>query len=609
MSEARPLRIANCSGFFGDRLSAAREMVEGGPIDVLTGDYLAELTMLILWKTRQRGQQGYARTFLQQMEEVLGTCVDRGIKVVANAGGLNPAGLAADLRQLAARLGVQVNVAHVEGDDICHRLSELQAAGHELRHLDTGQPLAEAGVDPVTANVYLGAWGIVEALRSGADVVVCPRVTDASLAVGPAAWHFGWAHNDWDRLASAVVAGHILECGAQTTGGNFSFFTELPDWRPPGFPLAEMHSDGTFVVTKHPGTGGLVTADTITAQLLYELADVRYANPDVIARFDTICLAAAGPDRVQVSGVRGEPAPPDLKVCLNYSGGYRNSVTFLLTGLDIGAKAEMAERMLFEILGGKDSFSSADVRLVRSDRPDAETNDGATAQLTVTVKDADPAVVGRRFSDAATGLGLSCYPGFYTAAPPQRERAFGVYWPALIPAGQVNERVVTHDGRQIEISSSVAASGETRTAQPATPRATRRWNGGTQRQPLGHLIGARSGDKGGNANVGLWAHDDEAYSWLAGWLTADRLRELLPEARSLDISRYELPNLRAVNFVLHGLLGDGVAASVRQDAQAKSLGEFLRSRLADIPVELLRRPHAKARAAHKPGGTGDMAGL
>ncbi len=310
-----PLRIANCSGFYGDRLSAAREMVEGGPIDVLTGDWLAELTMLILWKGYQRDRsRGWAHTFLTQMEEVLGTCIDRGIKVVTNAGGLNPSGLADQVRALADRLGLAVSVAHVEGDDLLPRLAELEQDGHPLAHLDTGRPLAEASGEVVSANAYLGAWPIVDALDGGADVVVCPRITDASLVVGPAAWHHGWGQTDWDRLAGAVVAGHVIECGPQATGGNYAFFTEVPGMEHPGFPIAEVAADGSSVITKHPGTGGEVSVGTVTAQLLYEIAGHDYPNTDVVARFDTITVDQEGPDRVRISGTAACP-PPRMSRC------------------------------------------------------------------------------------------------------------------------------------------------------------------------------------------------------------------------------------------------------------------------------------------------------
>jgi hypothetical protein len=582
----RPVRIANCSGFYGDRAAAAREMVEGGPIDVLTGDYLAELTMLILWKARQKDPGGgYARTFLGQFEQVIGSCLDRGITIVVNAGGLNPAGLADRLREIAARLGLAPKIAHVEGDDLLGRLGELTEAGHELAHADTGEPLAKAGVTPVTANAYLGGWGIAAALRAGADVVVCPRVTDASLVVGPAAaWH-GWGPDDLDALAGAVVAGHVIECGPQATGGNYPFPDELPDLRYPGFPIAEVAPDGSSVITKHPGTGGLVSVGTVTAQLLYEIAGPGYANPDVVAHFDTMRLDAEGPDRVRISGTRGSPPPPDLKVALNYLGGYRNTMTMVLTGLDIEEKAARAEAMLFDLLGGRQRFGEVDVRLIRSDRPDAATNEQATAQLRITVMDPDPAKVGRSFSGAAIELALASYAGFHTTTPPTPETAYGVYWPTFVPANVVEHVVVLPDGSRRVIpppGRRAAPAGE-----PAPDRVPAGPAGPARRAPLGLICGARSGDKGGNANVGLWARRPEAYGWLRDYLDVARLRELLPEAASLEVRRYELPNLHALNFVVVGLLGLGVAASTRPDPQAKGLGEYLRSRYADIPVRLL----------------------
>jgi Acyclic terpene utilisation family protein AtuA len=602
MTRRRPVRIANCSGFYGDRAAAAREMVEGGPIDVLTGDYLAELTMLILWKARQKDPGGgYARSFLGQFEQVIGSCLDRGITIVVNAGGLNPAGLADRLREIAARLGLAPKIAHVEGDDLLGRLGELTRDGHELANADTGEPLAKAGVTPVTANAYLGGWGIAAALRAGADVVVCPRVTDASLVVGPAAaWH-GWGPEDLDELAGAIVAGHVIECGPQATGGNYPFPDELPDLRYPGFPIAEVAADGSSVITKHPGTGGLVSVGTVTAQLLYEIAGPAYANPDVVAHFDTMRLDAVGPDRVRISGTRGSPPPADVKVALNYLGGYRNTMTMVLTGLDIDQKAARAEAMLFDLLGGKQRFGEVDVRLIRSDRPDAPSNEQATTQLRITVADQDPAKVGRSFSAAAIELALASYAGFHTTTPPTPETAYGVYWPTFVPATVVEHVAVLPDGaRQVIPPPAVTAAVPDGQPAPINPThqppadsadRPRRTPGHpadpTRRAPLGLICGARSGDKGGNANVGLWARRPEAYGWLREYLDVARLRELLPEAADLEVRRYELPNLHALNFVVVGLLGLGVAASTRPDPQAKGLGEYLRSRYADIPVRLL----------------------
>ncbi|HXQ22615.1 MAG TPA: acyclic terpene utilization AtuA family protein, partial [Candidatus Acidoferrales bacterium] len=453
------LRIANCSGFYGDRLSAAREMVAGGPIDVLTGDYLAELTMMILFKDRMKNPQaGFARTFLRQMEDVLGTCVDRGIKVVANAGGLNPAGLAHELDTIASRLGVKATIAYVEGDDLLPRLAELQTQGVELRHLDKGIPLASLQAQVVTANAYLGAWGIVEALRRGADVVICPRVTDAALTLGPAAWKFDWARDDWNRLAAGIVAGHIIECGAQCTGGNYSFFKEVPAIGRIGLPIAEMHRDGSFVITKHPGTGGLVSVGTVTAQLLYEIQGPCYLNPDATARFDSIRLQQEGPDRVRVSDVLGEPPPPTTKVCINYLGGYKNTMTFVLAGLDIKEKARLAEDTLWSLVGGKERFAEVSVRLVRSDQQDPRSNEDAFAYLHVTVKDADAAKVGRAFSNKAVEMALANYPGFFATSPPGDAAPYGVYWPALVPSELVEHRAVVN-GERVPIAAVARPSG------------------------------------------------------------------------------------------------------------------------------------------------------
>jgi hypothetical protein len=571
-----PLRVANCSGFYGDRLSAPRELLEGGEIDVLTGDYLAELTMLLLWRARSRDPaRGYATTFLEQMEDVLGLAMERGVKVVANAGGLNPAGLAAELRALAARLGVRARVAHVEGDDLLCRLPELA-------------PSLPPGIAPVTANAYLGGWGIAGALAAGADVVVCGRVADASLVVGPAAWRFGWARDDWDRLAGAVVAGHVLECGTQATGGNYAFFQEIPDpAAPPGFPIAELDADGGAVITKHPGTGGLVSVGTVTAQLLYEIGEPAYANPDVVARFDTVRLEQVGPDRVRISGVRGEPAPPLAKVAVNWLGGFRNTMTLVLTGLDIQAKARFAEAALLARLGGSwSAFQEVDVSLVGCARPDPPRQNEAVAELRVTVKDPDPAKVGRAFSNAVVELALSSYPGCYPTTPPSGETPYGVYRPVLVPAGMVEQVVVTEDQRRHAVAPPAPAGGRPPVVVRAPPPGEAP-GGPAAPLPLGAAFGARSGDKGGDANVGVWARSPEGHAWLARHLDVERLKALVPEAADLEVRRYELPNLLALNFVIAGLLGEGVSSSTRFDPQAKGLGEYLRAKIVDLPVALL----------------------
>lgn len=566
MSSPDVIRIGNCSGFYGDRLSAMREMLEGGQLDVLTGDYLAELTMLILGRDRMKDANlGYAKTFVRQVEDCLGLALERGVRIVANAGGLNPAGLAHRLREVADKLGVPARVAHVEGDDLLARAAEL----------GLGAPLA--------ANAYLGAWGIAECLRAGADVVVTGRVTDAALVVGPAAAHFGWARDDFDALAGAVVAGHVIECGTQATGGNFAFFTEIADLDRPGFPIAEVRRDGSSVITKHENTGGAVTVDTVEAQLMYEIQGARYAGPDVTTRLDTIALTPDGPGRVLVSGVRGEAPPPRLKVSLNTLGGFRNEMTFVLTGLDIEAKAELAQRQLEKWLSVRPA--ELEWTLSRTDRPDADTEERASALLRCVVRDPNPDLVGRKFSSVAVELALASYPGCTMTSPPGNGGPYGVFTPGYVDAAEVSHAAVLPDGERVEIAAPATTLELAEVPEPTLPEPLP--NGATRRVPLGTVALARSGDKGGNANIGVWVRTDAQWRWLAHTLTVDALRTLLPETADLPVTRHVLPDLRALNFVVEGILGAGVAYQARFDPQAKGLGEWLRSRHIDIPVELL----------------------
>ncbi|MET8466638.1 acyclic terpene utilization AtuA family protein [Micromonospora zamorensis] len=550
------IRIGNASGFYGDRFTAWQEMLDGGELDVLTGDYLAELTMLILARDRLRDPDlGYAKTFLRQLETCLGTALDRGVRIVTNAGGLNPAGLAAAIDTLATRLGLPAKVGYVEGDTI-------------------QRP------DALSANAYLGAFGIAACLDGGADVVVTGRVTDASLVVGPAIARYGWGRDDLDQLAGATVAGHLIECGAQVTGGNFSFFTELPDGgHRPGFPIAEVSADGSTVLTKHPGTGGAVTVETVTAQLLYEVGGPAYLGPDVVARLDTVTLRPDGPDRVRVSGVRGTPPPPTLKVGVNNLGGFRNSMTFVLCGLDIEAKAALVRGQVEESVG-KDGLEFV---LARTDHPDAADTEAASALLHVHLRDGDKARAGRAFSAAAVELALASYPGCTLTTLPGDATPYGVFTADVVPQDAVPHVAVLPGGARVPIAPPTRTAPIS--AAETAPEGDATHDGPTRRGPLGELVGARSGDKGGDANLGVWARNDEAYAWLRGWLTVARLAELLPETAPLSVRRYDLPNLRAVNFVIEGLLGAGVAASTRFDPQAKALGELLRARIVDLPAD------------------------
>ncbi len=581
---ADAIRIANCSGFYGDRLSAAKEMVEGGPIDALTGDWLAELTMLILARTQaKRPGSGYARTFVTQMEQVMGTCLYQGIKVVSNAGGLDPDHCAEAVAEVADTLGLNPTIAYVNGDNLLPRFDELREAGIDILDLETGEPVAP--VDYISANAYLGAWGIVEALNRGADIVVTGRTTDAAIVAGPAAWHHGWARDDWDAMAGAVAAGHVIECGTQATGGNYSFFTEIPGLERAGFPIAELEADGSSIITKHPGTGGAVTVGTVTSQLLYEIGPPGYLGPDVTARFDTMQLSQEGPDRVRISGTRGERPPGHLKVSMNAWGGYRSDIVLALTGLDIEAKAELLEAAFWEAAPiTPDAFASVTTTVVRTDHDDPSSNEAATAQWRLTVKDSDE----RKTKAIAVGINdmaLATIPGFYGLSGAGIGKPFGVHTSGLVSADLVPQHVaVLGGGRSVVESVAPEGGGPVAAVVPDLPEVP---SGETRRVPLGTILGSRSGDKGGNANLGVFARSIEAYAWMVQELTVERMRELLPEAAGLAIDRHELPNLWSLNFVIHGILQEGVAASTRQDGQAKSLGEWFRARHADIPVRLL----------------------
>ena len=583
------IKIANCSGYYGDKLSAAKEMVEGGPIDVLTGDYLAELTMAILFNQRmQRGEdKGYVGTFLKQVKEVAQSCKDKNIKIVTNAGGLNPSSMALEIEKILKELSIDLKVAYIDGDDLMSRITELNNEGELFNNIDKKIPLNESGYQTLTANAYLGAWGIKEALDKGADIVVCPRVTDAAVVIGPAAWKFGWNRTDYDSLAGALAAGHIIECGCQATGGNYSFFKEVPTFDNVGYPIAEIEKDGSFTITKHPGTGGLVSIGTVTAQLLYEISSPAYINPDVIGHFDTLRIEQEGKDRVYVSGCRGSTPPPTHKACINLAGGYRNGMDLVITGLDIEEKAKIFTDALFNSVGGKEQFDDVSINLHRTNKENPNSNEEAMATLSISVKSMNPDLVGRLFSAKIIELSLANYPGFFSSGGGKKPGPVIVYWPALVDSKFINEYVHI-DGETIEIIPTSQMGFEESFYQKNLVEITPAPEGKTDKGPLGSYFGARSGDKGGCANLGVWAKTDLSYSFLYNFLTVEKLKELLPDLNNYEIDRYDLPNIKSLNFYIHGILEDGVSSNNKKDGQAKSLGEYLRAKIVDLPISIIK---------------------
>jgi hypothetical protein len=587
------ITIANCGGFWGDDPTAARRQVAGGPVDYLVMDYLAEITMAILQKQRAKDPRaGYAKDFLAQLRDVLVPCVEKGITVISNAGGVNPAACAAAVETLAEELGVadRVRVAVVGGDDLYDELDGLLADGQELAHLETGRPLADVRGRVLSANVYLGAAPIVRSLELGANVVIAGRVTDTSVTLAPMIHHFGWSADDWDRLAAGVVAGHIIECGTQCTGGNFTDWETVPSFRAMGYPLIEAHPDGTFVVTKHPGTGGLVSVDTVREQLLYEMGAPGYLSPDCTARFDSVQLSQEGPDRVRVTGVRGEAPPERLKVAISYANGYRAVGRMLVSGPDVLRKANTAAEIFWATAGGAELYDHALTQFVGWDasHPSLATEQPSEVLMQVSVRDADRAKIETRFSPMVVGSMLQSMPGMTMPGDQGRPRVSDVvgHWGALIDRASVTATVAV--AGQVERISSAAPRGTAPAYQPEVlPVPAVPGDGPLVTVPLVRLCLARSGDKGDTANVGVAARSPEIYAWLLSALTEDVVRQHFKGVIAGDVERHPLPNLLAVNFLLHESLGGGGTSSLRFDAQGKTYAQYLLSLQVSVPASLL----------------------
>jgi hypothetical protein len=592
------ITIANCGGFWGDDPTAARRQVEGGPIDYLVMDYLAEITMAILQKQRAKDPTaGYAKDFLVQLRDVLVQCVERGVTVISNAGGVNPAACAAAVEELAAELGVgdAVRVAVVAGDDLHADLDSLIGSGQSLAHMETGRPLADVRSEVLSANVYLGSAPIVRALELGANIIVAGRVTDTSVTLAPMIHHFGWSNDDWDSLAAGVVAGHIIECGTQCTGGNFTDWHTVPDFRRMGYPLIEADADGTFVVTKHPGTGGLVSVHTVSEQLLYEMGGPRYLSPDCIARFDSIRLHQEGPDRVRVSGVRGEAPPERLKVAVSYAGGYRAVGRMLISGPNTLRKANKAAEVFWAVAGGVDHYDEAATQFIGWDasHPPLAAEEPSEVLMQVSVRDRDRRKIEASFSPMVVGSMLQSMPGMTMPGDQGRPRASDVvgHWPALIPRELVHA-TVTMSGRHESVSHAAAAVTDV-AVLPEPPA------GGEEHAsapipvsepvtvPLVRLCLARSGDKGDTSNVGVLARSPEIYRWLRENLTGEVVGQHFKDICHGEVERHELANLSALNFLLHESLGGGGTSSLRFDAQGKTFAQFLLSMSVTVPAVLL----------------------
>jgi len=597
------IRIGNAGGYWGDDPYALRRQVRGPlPLDYISIDYLAEVTMSILRKQMSRDPTlGYARDFVTQIDPLLEEILAKGIRIITNAGGVNPSACARALADAARRRGLDLRIAVVEGDDMAARIPELLAEGVALRHMETGEPLAPVAGRILAANAYFGALPVARALARAPHIVICGRVTDTGITLAPLMHEFGWGPGDYDRLASGIVAGHLIECGAQATGGNFTDWKKVPSFLDLGFPIVECREDGSFTLTRHPGSGGLVSCATAREQLLYEMGEPRtYLTPDVAADFSTIELAGDGPDRVRVSGIRGRPPTDLLKVSIAYADGWKCQGSLIISGPDARAKAEVFASVFWERCGGEleRPFDATCTEYVGDD----------ATHRTLTPAHLAPEILLRLSARSDSRDGLEVFrkllPSLILSGPCGVAVTGGApaisevvsYWPALVPRHRVlpEARLLEErEGRLVETWTSgplpwpATPPPGGAVSAPEDPWPPFPEDGPRITVPLMRIAHARSGDKGDTANIGLIGRSGPCYAWLRDHVDADLVR-IWFQAHCLGrVERHPVPRLWALNFLLEQALGGGGTMSLHIDAQGKTLAQALLRCRVEIPAPLL----------------------
>ncbi len=595
----KPLRIANASGYWGDDPNALRRQLEGGPLDYITMDFLAEVTMSILQKQRTRDPlAGYARDFTKMLDPILPLLLEKKVKLITNAGGINPQACAHMVEQLARKHGVSVRIALVYGDSIVGELPRLRDQGVSFRNMETGAVLGEDADRIEVANVYFGAVPVVEALRKwDPDIILTGRVTDTGITLAPMIHHFGWDLEDWNRLASGIVAGHIIECGSQCTGGNFTDWHKVESFDQIGYPIVEVHEDGSFFVTKHPNTGGLVSVDTVREQIFYEMGDPHaYISPDVVADFTSIQLEAAGPDRVRVSGIQGVAPTDSYKVSMAYEDGFTCVGSLLVSGPNARAKAEKFAEIFWNRVEGPFLETSTEFFGWNAcHRSLGHVEEGAEIFLRLGAR-AQQTEVLQRFAKLIPSLILGGPPGVAAVAGVAKPQAIVRYWPALLPKQWVTPMIARfHEGcLQGECMATGTRSGsfaavprEVQVAQaPSQSVALAVEAGCAGSVLLSQLCLARSGDKGDVANIGVCVRHPELYSFLKEYLTAQRVKDWFQELCVGKVIRYEIEPLCGFNFLLEESLGGGGSCTLRSDAQGKTFAQALLRQSVSLPASL-----------------------
>ncbi|KAI9021368.1 hypothetical protein DFJ74DRAFT_121882 [Hyaloraphidium curvatum] len=613
----RPVRIGNWHGYAGDWSKGLSTQLEnsgmpGTPthLDFVNGDYLAEGTFGIVANLKLNGQPTdlFHQFFLGDLSKSVHLLKEKKIRMVTNAGGDECEKLARGVRDLLASKGLDLTVATVDGDALSPEdIARLQSEGCGFDNLDAkGQTLAGYLAENkhkklLSGNAYMGGFGIAAALRGGADIVICGRVTDASLTAGIGAYWFDWQQNQYDVLASAVLVGHVIECSGHCTGGNFSGFLTLPGIEAVGYPVAELDRDGSAVITKFEGTGGAVTTDTVLAQIVYEIQGRYYLNPDATVDLSTVHLEQVGKDRVRIHGIKGLPPPPTTKVGINIFGGYELELYTGAVGLDVDIKFEtLKKQVLADVAdipvgtGSADGFDFVKFELIGRPMGNPVDENAATSLVRITAQ-APERLALMRLRKVASEQFLRGFPGYTGVWGPKAGPAFPSYvefYPALLAYDKVPHRATLPDGTVVPIGQAPDSAIPPSYAEQNPPQSTTSDDfGETIRVPLGYIAHARSGDKGGNSNVGFWTLTDSSYDWLRSKLTLDFFTELLAEegkGMNISIERIEFPNVRAVHFLIRGLLGKGCMSNMRLDMLSKSVGEYFRAKLVDVPKRLLK---------------------
>ncbi|OGE48669.1 hypothetical protein PENARI_c026G04453 [Penicillium arizonense] len=613
----RPVRVANCSGYHGDPAYEMYRQATLGDVDFITGDYLAEVNMANNVQAFQRGEHaGYEETAWEGIKQTIDVIADKGIKVVINGGALNPKGLAFKVDELCRQKGHSLRVAYLSGDDLYHKFGpNMPQTPEELKHLDAENESVKLGpltyaftnidkpIPMVSAHAYLGARGIVDGLRRGADIIICGRVADASPVIAAAWYWHSWSETDYDYLAGALVSGHLIECSSYVTGGNFSGFDRYPidTFVQPGFPIAEIDADGSCIIAKHPGTGGMINVDTVRCQFLYELQGNVYLNSDVSAILDDIIVEQIGEDRVRVRGIQGCPPPPTTKLAVFYPGGFEAQVLLNATGYGTEAKWDLVERQIRHFISQNalDRLDTLEFQRIGVPASNPVSQRSSTTYLRIFIAavsaEAVLAVLG-----ALKDISLKHFSGFHssldmrTAIP----RPFLAYYPAIVKQEALNEEINFIEGPDFIKSFPTGHPSKYKDLQPRqsynhtlSSEEKALLNSPTRSIRLGDIALARSGDKGANLNFGIFVTEQNHWAWLRSYMSRERVRDMLAKDDDWDesflVERVEFPHMYAVHFVVYGILGRGVSSSSRLDGFGKGFADYLRDKFVDAPVAIL----------------------